>query len=408
MRFIFFIALRYLLAKKRHKAINYISYVSLAGITVATAAMIAIMSAFNGLQHLVESLYSSFDPDIKVAIRHGKTFPYDSSLVNKILAIDGVIKCYPVLEETVLLKNGDKQTVATMKGVPEEFKQVSGIDSFMVYGDFLLQFQNIQYCVAGYGVAAGINLFESFGQKPVYIYAANPDHKTSQINPADAFRVEPVELAGIFGINPDYDNKYVLVSLSFARNITGFENRCTHLEVDILDENKAEEIKSAIEKITGDNYSVKTRYELNEIIYRTNETEKLITFVILSFIVMIAAFNIVSAISMIMIDKTVDLKILNALGASLPSLHKIFFTSGMIINITGFVIGSLLGIALVLAQQYLGLIPLENGIVDYYPVKFVPFDLVKTFMVVVIMGLLANYFPSIFLVRKILSTPTKS
>lgn len=109
-----------------------------------------------------------------------------------------------------------------------------------------------------------------------------------------------------------------------------------------------------------------------------------------------------------MIDKTVDLKILNALGASLPSLHKIFFTSGMIINITGFVIGSLLGIALVLAQQYLGLIPLENGIVDYYPVKFVPFDLVKTFMVVVIMGLLANYFPSIFLVRKILSTPTKS
>lgn len=408
MRFIFFIALRYLLAKKRHKAINYISYVSLAGITVATAAMIAIMSAFNGLQHLVESLYNSFDPDIKVAIRHGKTFPYDSSLVNKILAIDGVIKCYPVLEETVLLKNGDKQTVATMKGVPEEFKQVSGIDSFMVYGDFLLQFQNIQYCVAGYGVAAGINLFESFGQKPVYIYAANPDHKTSHINPADAFRVEPVELAGIFGINPDYDNKYVLVSLSFARKITGFENRCTHLEVDILDENKAEEIKSAIEKITGDNYFVKTRYELNEIIYRTNETEKLITFVILSFIVMIAAFNIVSAISMIMIDKTVDLKILNALGASLPSLHKIFFTSGMIINITGFVIGSLLGIALVLAQQYLGLIPLENGIVDYYPVKFVPFDLVKTFMVVVIMGLLANYFPSIFLVRKILSTPTKS
>lgn len=401
MRFSFFIAWRYFLTKKNHQAIHIISYIAVIGITIGTFAMIVVLSAFNGLQQLVESLYSSFDPDIKIEAASGKTFTHDSLLVNKILAIDGVISCIPTLEETVLIKNKDKQTIATLKGVTEEFKNVSGIDSFMIHGNYLLQHNHLRFCIMGYNIAASLNLFQTLGASPLFIYAARPNAHNISINPDNAFRIEPIEVAGVFGINPDFDNKYVIAPLDFVRDVTSYPNQNTALEVDILNEDEAQNIKEKIEKIVGSSYVVRTRYQLNEIIYRTNATEKWITFFILSFILVIAAFNITSSLSMMMIDKTKDIKIFRSLGADPFNMIKIFFFQGMLINLLGFLIGTFLGGITIILQEKIGLIPLKNGIVEYYPVKFLWDDIGKILLIVLSIGFLASYLPARIFVKKI-------
>lgn len=397
MNFPFYIAKRYLVSKKSHNVINIISWISVLGIAIGTAALIIVLSAFNGLQFLVEDLYASFDPEIKIVAAEGKTFNSDDFPKDKILTLEEVAFYNQALEEVALIKYDDKQTVATIKGVEPSFYQMTGLDSLLISGSVSA---NSNSLLLGWGVSDKLSLFVTEGI-PYQTQVIVPKRGTKRgLTPQSEFYKKMANTTGVFSINPDFDTKYVLADLVFVQKLLKHKNQLSSVELGLKKNTDWNLVKAKIEKILGKNYLVKTRYELNELLFKTNKTEKWITSLILTFILIIASFNIIGSLTMLIIDKKKDIWILKTMGANDKIIRKIFFAEGMLINFLGAFIGMALGALVCWLQMKFSLLKLEGGVVEAYPIAMQLIDFVYVAGIVVLIGLLASWYPVRILTKK--------
>lgn len=389
-----YIARRYLIAKKTHNAINIISWISVISVGIGTFALVVVLSAFNGLEGLVESLFESFDSDIRIESKNAKVFSEEHIDFEQITSIEGVEDYTRVLEEICGVRYKEQQVVATIKGVDESFLSMSNLDSAMIEGDLILEENDIAYAISGYGLASQLGLYLSTSLENLSIYTPKRD-RISNINPLNSVYRKLIAPGGVFYISPEYDNKYVIVPIDFAQQLLDYkEDKISSIEIKVKNGYDMIAIQKQIASLFDQNsFEVKSRYEFNEIIYKTNKTEKWVTFLILVFIMVLAAFNILSSLSMLIIEKKKDLYTLRSMGAKKHLIRRIFFTEGILINLGGALTGLFLGVIVCLLQQHLGLVRLEGGIVEFYPVILQPLELFYIFLTVLIIGFVTSWYP---------------
>ena len=402
-RFAIYIASRYLFSKKKHHAVNIISTISAVSVAIGTIALIVVLSAFNGLEGLVESLYSSFDPAIKIMAKEGKTFNAKDIDETAIKAINGVKYCTQTLEETVYLEYRKNESLASVKGIEPEFIKMTGLDSMIVEGELKLKEEELNYAILGYGIAYNLSVFIETLTSPIKIYAAKRDKNITGINAHEAFNKELIMPSSVFSVNQDFDMKYILVPLDFAKKLLGHTDEVSALEVDIEKNAEPEIIKQKVQAIVGNAYEVKTRYEINELIFKTNAIEKWITYLILSFILLIATFNVISSLTMLIMDKKEDIYTLQSMGANNQLISQIFFLEGLLITLLGGVTGLVIGALICWGQQLFGFVRLGGIIVDYYPVSMKLTDFILILSTVFVIGIIASWLPVKFVGRRYLT-----
>ena len=401
MNFPFYIAKRYLLAKKKRNAINIISAISVGGVMVGTMALVIVLSVFNGFDKVIKSLINSFDPDLKITLVEGKVFDPAVAGKAKILEIPGVYDISEVLEENALLRYDQHQYIATMKGVDDRFIRTSGIDSMIVDGDFILQKEGRPYTVIGQGVAYSLRVGLNF-INPLVIYVPERVGKINMANPTGAFRQFPVYPSGVFGIEQEYDAKYIILPIQNVREILDYTDEVSALEIKLNDGADEEKIQMLVKEILPANFEVKTRYQQNEMFYRIMKSEKWAIFLILTLILLVASFNIIGSLSMLIIDKHDDIISLKNLGADSVTIKKIFLFEGWLISITGSFLGILAGTGIAWLQENYEIIRLAGSgsfVLDSYPVDIQIFDVLLIWLTVMFIGFFAALYP----VRKLSS-----
>jgi lipoprotein-releasing system permease protein len=390
LRLPLFIAWRYLKSKKSHNVINIISGVSVAGVTIGTMALVIVLSVFNGFESLVISLFNTFDPEIKVMPARGKTFSPDTYPWDKIAGIPGVRAQTGTIEEKVLLRYGNNQYLATLKGVDHNYETWTGLSSMM------LEFKGQPLAIPGQGVAyyLGLNL-DNF-QREIEVYA--PRRKGAiGVNPEQAFNRMDIRPAGIFSIQQDFDSKYMIVPISFAREVLGYKGELSSVEIALNEGTDMVKVQSGIRQLLGNNFEVKNRFEQQEVLYRIMRTEKWAIFMILGFILFIATFNVIGSLSMLIIDKRKDIAVLYSMGADHKLIRKIFLTEGMMVSFSGAITGMILGALVCLIQQQFGLVKIntEGGsfLIEAYPVLMQAMDFLYIFLIVSAIGIIAAWLP---------------
>lgn len=390
------IARRYMVSKKSHNIINVISGISVMGITVGTIALIVVLSVFNGFESLVSSLYNSFNPDIEITVIKGKTFTLEDVQADRIRELPGVAHLTEVVEENALMKNANRQFIGRMKGVSEEFNLMTQIDSAIIDGDFILQRGDMACAVFGAGVSYHLGVVPNLIDDPVELFvpSRSADFKPGLEQPFNRGFVSPT---GVFSIQQDFDVSIVLVPIWFARDLLEYTNEITALEVGLHEGAKVDELKGSIEAITGNGFAVKDRYEQEELLYKIMNSEKWIIFLILAFILMIATFNVIGSLSMLIIDKQKDIAVLHSMGANYSLIRRIFLFEGLLISLTGALSGLIIGGLLCWIQQEFGIIKLGQGggsfIIDAYPVVVRGIDFIYVFLTVFIIAYFAAWLP---------------
>ncbi len=395
MNFPSYIARRYLFAKKSHNIINIITGISVVGVSVGTLALIVVLSVFNGFEGLVKSLYNSFYPDIHISLHEGKYFHMDDFPQAEIKQVEGVKYFCEVLEENVLLKYGEKQDIVTLKGVSNTFRSMSGVDSMIVDGSFVLEESPAYTAVLGYLVSYKLEVDLRDYSKPIQVYLPLPG-KMHLVDPLAAFNQTFVYPAGIFSIQQDFDSKYVIVPIELNRKLLYFTREVTAIELGLEDYAAHSDVQQEIQEILGENYVVKNRFQQHEVLYKIMKSEKLGIYLILSFILFIATFNIIGSLSMLIIDKSKDIAILKSLGAENTLIKRIFLLEGLMISLAGALSGLFLGAVLCLIQMKFGLIRLQSGdsfVISAYPVELRLEDFVSVFIIVLLIGLGAAWYP---------------
>ncbi|HBF89466.1 MAG TPA: hypothetical protein DDX39_12570 [Bacteroidales bacterium] len=402
MNFPLYIAKRYLFSKKSTNVINLISIISVIGVTVGTTALIVILSVFNGFDSLITSLFNSFNPDLQITVKEGKTFVPDEAIFNQIKTHKAVHFYSETIEDNALLKHKDKQYIATIKGVSDNYVNMSGIDSMIVDGEFLLRDQNRDYALIGQGVAYYLSIGLNYVFPTISIYV--PKRKGSvSLSPENAFNRNSIMPSGIFSIQQDFDSKYVIVPLDFARKLYDYTNEVSAIELKINDYKNVSKVQKEISQILGDKYKVKNRYEQNELLFKIMESEKWAIFLILSFILIIASFNVIGSLTMLIIDKKNDIFILRSLGADYQLIRRIFLFEGWMISFLGAVVGLLLGLFICFLQEKVGLIKLQGSgsfVIENYPVEVHYLDLFYVFATVMLIGFLASWYPVRYITKK--------
>jgi lipoprotein-releasing system permease protein len=399
-----YIAKRYLFAKKSRNAINIISAVSVAGVAVGTMALIIILSVFNGLETMVRAIFNTFDPDIKITVAQGKTFVADTSRLKQLATVQGV-SCYSLtLEENALLKYGDRQTIATIKGVDDNYPMVSNIDSSMIEGEFTLRDnKGRSYAIPGIGVAQYLGIRVNFITSLNVIIPRKTG--SSNMNPETSLIRKFLLPSGIFEVEKEYDSKYVYVPLKFARELTENENGVSSIEIRFTGSADPTSVQKSISKIYGSGFLVQNRDEQQELFYKVMKSERLAIFFILTLILIIASFNIIGSLTMLIIEKERDIEILKSLGADNNLIRKIFIFEGWLISIIGIVAGISLGFAVCWVQQTYGIVKLqsESLIMDSYPVVMKLKDFIAVSGTVLLIGYWAAWYPVRFLTKKFLN-----
>jgi lipoprotein-releasing system permease protein len=406
LSFSFRIARRYLFSKKSHNAINIISGISAGGVAVGTMALVCVLSVFNGFESLITDMFSAFDPDLKITLTHGKTFQDNSKEFNELRKLKSVAYFTEVVEENALLRFKEKQMPATIKGVSDEFERMTMIDSIMYDGSFILYDGAFQRSVPGLGVASTLSLGSRFID-PLYIYAPKRSSKVNLLRPENSFNQMATFVSGIFTVKQAvYDEHYVLVSLNFARDLFEYDkNTVSSIELKLKDGINKDDAQKQIKTLLGTNYQVKNRYEQQESFFKIMKIEKWITYLILCFILLIASFNIIGSLSMLIIDKKADIQTLRNIGADNQLIKRIFLFEGWMISAVGAFIGIGLGGLICLLQEHFGILKLGNGyVVDAYPVVTNLLDIFLVFITVLTMGFLAAYYPVRYIRTKINTT----
>jgi len=395
LSFSFRIARRYLFSKKSHNAINIISGISAGGVAIGTMALVVVLSVFNGFESLISNMFSAFDPDLKITLTHGKTFDVNSKEFAELRKMKSVAVFTEVIEENALLRFRDKQMPATIKGVSDDFERMTRIDSIMYDGKFTLYDGAFQRAVVGIGVAGTLGLGAQFID-PLYIFAPRRTSKINLLRPENSFKQVGTFVSGIFTVKQlQYDDHYVLVSIALARDLFEYEkSTVSAVELKLTNGFDQDKVQKQIKTLLGEKFQVKNRYEQQESFFNIMKIEKWITYLILCFILLIASFNIIGSLSMLIIDKKADILTLRNLGADNQLIKHIFLFEGWLISGVGALIGIGLGSLLCLVQQYFGLLKLGSGfVVNSYPVVTNFVDIVLVFFTVIIMGFLAAYYP---------------
>ncbi len=402
-RFAFFVARRYLFSKKKQNAINVISLVAACGVCLGTLALVCVLSVFNGFESLVRNMFAAFDPDVKIESVVGKTFSITDERFEQIRTMDNVLVFSEVLEDNALIAYRNRQTPAMVKGVDRNFTKLVAVDSILYDGKFLLNDPLYDYGVIGAGLASQLNIGLYFSDA-LRIFAPKRNQRINIAAPDKAFNQQNVQVAGVFANQQEYDNKYLLVDIELLRAL--FERDSTEVSaVELkLSPKSQRATKRAIENLLGDSFTVKNKYEQQADSFRIMQIEKWITFLILSLILLIATFNIIGSLSMLIIDKKDDIATLHNLGASQGLIQTIFLFEGWLISISGVVVGLVLGIAICLGQQHFGWLTMGSGfMVEAYPVILQFSDLVLIFFTVIGLGFLAACYPVRFLRKKVLT-----
>ena len=400
------IAWRYLFSKKSHSAINIISMVSVCGVALTTMALICTLSVYNGFQELIASLYSTLDPDIKIEPIKGKTFDISDTLFTDISKWENIEVWSPVLEENVLLVYRDKQMPALMKGVSDNFGQLTEIDKILLDGNFMLRDSIVGYATIGVGIANQLEAGARFVH-PLQFYTPKRNVRVNMANPAASFNEGNLFVAAVFSVNQqEYDDHMVIVPLDFARKILDYTTEVSAIEIKLKPGADISGMISHLKEVLGENYTVKDRMMQQEDSFRMMQIEKWMTFLILAFILMIATFNVIGSLSMLIIDKKENILTLQSMGADDRLISKIFLTEGCLISAIGAVIGLVLGITLCLLQQHFGLLRLGEGtgafVVDAYPVELMWVDVIAVMGIVSLLGFLSAWYPVRYMRSKLL------
>lgn len=398
MNLSFFIARRYLFSKKSHNAINVISAISVCGIAVATMAMVTVLSVFNGFGGIVEGLFSSFDPHLKITVREGKVFSYETPAFEEALRLPGIQIISESLEENALFRYGQQQVPVRMKGVSEEFRLMTDMDRLMIDGTFRLQEDVVNYTTLGAGLAATLGARPGFIE-PVEVYAPRRNVRVNLANPSTAFTTAYLQVGGVFSLNqPEVDEQMAIIPIALVRELLSYDhNEVTSLDINLAPDASVKKIKNEIQRLLGDEFLVEDRYEQQRESYRMLQIEKWVTFLILAFILLIAVFNVVGSLSMLIVEKKADIRSLQHMGASNRLVARIFFYEGWLITFIGILSGMVMGLLLCLLQQHFGLLRLSDVpgayIIDAYPVIVKFSDLLVVFGVVSLIGLLTVLYP---------------
>lgn len=408
MNFPFYIARRYLFSKKSTHAINVISAISAVGVAVATMALIVTLSVFNGFHDLVATFFTSFDPQIEVVPAQGKTAPADDPVLQKIRQMPQVEVATECLKDQALAIYRGKQTMVTLMGVDDSFEQMSRIDEIL-YGEgaFILHAANLNFGIVGARLAETLGMNANWDGS-LLIYAPRKTGQLDMANPSDGFVVDSLISPGsVFMVKQGkYDRDHVLAPISFARSLFEQQGMLSSLQIRLKNGSDLDEVKNEMKTIAGDKYRVLDRYEQQEDTFRIMKVEKFIAYIFLTFILIVASFNIIGSISMLIIDKKNDVVTLRNLGATDKQIKRIFLFEGRLISFLGAMAGLLLGLLLCWLQQQFGLVALGQSsgtfVVDAYPVSVHPEDVVAVFVTVVVVGFLAVWYPVRYFSRRLI------
>ena len=410
MNFPFYIARRYLFSKKSHHAINVISGVSVCGVALATLALVCTLSVFNGFQDLVSMMFTAFDPEIKITAANGKVFDSQNEQIQLLRELPEIEVFSESLEDNAMVQYKGRQTMVVIKGIEENFNQLTAIDSILYgRGEWILQDEVVDYAVPGIELVSVLGTGIRF-LDPLEVYAPKRGVKINVANPSTSFESSYLHSSGlVFAVNQQkYDASYILTSLSFARELFQYETEVSSIELRLAADADIKKVKNKIQRMLGTDFLVLDRYEQQADTYRIMEVEKLISYVFLSFILLIACFNVIGSLSMLIIDKRNDVVTLRNLGANNRVISFVFLFEGYMITFFGALIGIGLGLILCFIQQEFGVIPLGSGasagafVVDAYPVSVYATDVVLVLITVLVTGFLSVFFPVRYLTRRLL------
>lgn len=408
MNYRLFIARRYLFSRKSHHAINIISSISVAGVAIATMAMVCTLSVFNGFRDLVAGLFTAFDPQLRVTLTEGTSVSQDDEALQRLRRHPDVKVYTPVMEGQALVVQDRRQQVVTVMGVADNFPEQASINNIL-YGDgsFCLHADVLEYGVLGLRLAARLGLPASFPD-PLQVYAPKRGERVNMANPLSSFNHDELQSPGVvFNVQQSrYDDNYIITSLGFAQRLFDQRGRITSVELRLRDGVSLSSAKRELRQLLGARFQVQDRFEQQADVFRIMRIEKLISFVFLTFILLIACFNIIGSLSMLMIDKRQDVRTLRSLGATDGQVCDIFMLEGRMISLAGAAVGLLLGLALCWLQQEFGLISMGSSagsfIVEAYPVSVHVGDLVIVFLTVLVVGWAAVWWPVRYLSRRLL------
>lgn len=410
MDFSFYIAKRYLFSKKSHNAINVISGVSVCGVALATLALVCTLSVFNGFQDLVTTMFTAFDPELKITAVSGKVFDAQDDRIQSLKQMPEVEVFSESLEDNVMVQYKDRQAMAVIKGVEDNFSQLTAIDSILYgRGEMVLHDEVVAYAIPGIELVSILGTGVRF-LDPLEIYAPKRGSKINVASPASSFNSDYLHSSGlVFAVNQQkYDASYILTSLKFARDLFQYDTEVSSIELKLKEGANINKVQGRIASLLGKDFQVLNRYEQQADTYRIMEVEKLISYLFLTFILLIACFNVIGSLSMLIIDKRADVVTLRNLGANDEIIKRIFLLEGCLISFLGALIGVVLGVALCLVQQEFGLISLGSGdsagafVVDAYPVNVQLTDVLLVLLTVLVISFFSVQYPVRYLSRRLL------
>lgn len=390
-----FFARRYLFSKKSKNAINYITTVSVILITLVTVAMIITMSVFNGLSDVITSMFNTFDPEIKITATNGRVFSLDS-VENKLKQNTDIQAYTPILEDDALFTYGDKQLIGKLKGVGDSYTKTCNVDSILVAGEFILEQNDVHYACVGQGVAHKLSVGLMF-RDVLHIYAPERSKKSSLV-PTEEYNKTYAYARGVFSVQMDIDNEYIITSLTLAQDLWKYtNNEVSSIEIKVTENADIHSVVQNLQQTLGNSFSIKDREKQHEFMYKVTQGEKFVTFLIITLILIIASFSIIGSLSMLIIDKQRDIAVLRSMGANSQTIKRIFILEGWLIAVLGAFIGVFLGVAICGIQEYFGIVKLPgasaNFIVQAYPVKVLFTDVISILFVVLLVGFVTAYYP---------------
>lgn len=407
MNFPFYIAKRYLFSKKSHNAINVISGISVCGVALATLAMVCTLSVFNGFQDMVATFFTAFDPQVKITSVKGKVFDGSLPVLSEVKNMPEIAVYSESVEDNAMVQYKGRQVMAVIKGVEDNFDRLTPIDSILFgRGDLILHDEVVDYAIPGLQLlstlGSGIRFLD-----PLEVYAPKRGGKINMSNPMSSFVSDRLFSSGLtFTVNQEkYDASYIITSLQFARNLFQYDKEVSAVNLRLTPEANEKDVISKIKKLLGDDFYVRNRYEQQADTFKIMEIEKLISYIFLTFILLIACFNVIGSLSMLIIDKKNDVQTLRNLGASDSQVVRVFLFEGRMISFIGAVAGVILGLVLCLIQQEYGIISLGNSgsfVVDAYPVSVHAWDIVLIFVTVIVIGFISVWYPVRYLSRRLL------
>lgn len=390
-------AWRYFRAKKSANAINIIAWVTTAVIAFATCCQILVLSVFNGFEDLVKSLYTTFYSDIKISPASGKTFFLSGQKINELKNLSYISKISAIAEEKALLRNGENQTVIYLKGVDSNYNFISHLSGKITRGTYETGDTDKPLMIMGSGIqnATGISLNPLFNTDPIIVIL--PKNNVQSSDPLESLSEGLIQPAGVFSVQQDFDNQFAITNIGFVKQQLGFkDDEYSSLSISLKNGIKPESVKADLQKILGNRYLVQTKYEQNANLYSTMQLEKWAIFAVLTLILIVAAFNMISSLTMLVLEKKRDISILSAMGASQNLIRKIFLSEGILLGGIGGGIGICLAAIICILQLNFHLIPMQGGsfLIDYFPVKMLWTDFVLVAITAISISILAAIFPA--------------